>query len=183
MLLDSILDFSRIESGRKSYDLEECDLGQIARQAWALFEPRFAADGFETVIQIAPHVPPVRGDAQALGQVVMNLLQNAYRYAGEGKYVRLAVAREGLVAVLTVEDHGIGMTQPQLEQLGNSFYRAADTRVRRTRGTGLGLTIVNHIVTAHHGKLEVQSKPGKGSTFTVWLPLEATAVEGSLERT
>ncbi|MBU0638581.1 MAG: HAMP domain-containing histidine kinase [Planctomycetes bacterium] len=181
MLLDSILDFSRIESGKQHYASEACDLGEVARQAWALFEPRFAQDGFDASVDIAQQLPPVRGDRQALGQVIVNLLQNAHRYAGEGKYVRLVVAQEGLVVVISVEDHGIGMTQSQLEQLGDSFYRAPDARVRRTRGTGLGLAIVHHIVTAHHGKLEVHSRPGQGSKFTVWLPVEARSVDSAME--
>ena len=114
----------------------------------------------------------IRADTQALQQVLVNLLQNAYRYAGDAKYVRLAVSREGFVVLITVEDHGLGMTRSQLDRLGESFFRAEDTRVRQTRGVGLGLAIVNHIVTAHRGKVEVQSRPGQGSKFTVWIPFE-----------
>jgi signal transduction histidine kinase len=172
VLLDGILDFSRADSGRRQYQFEDCAVGDVARQAWKLFEPQFAAEGFERVLEIAPDLPLIQADVPALQQVMVNLLQNAYRYAGEGKYVRLAVAREGYLIVITVEDHGIGMTRTQLERLGDSFFRAEDTRVRQTRGTGLGLAIVNHVVQAHGGKLEVQSRPNQGSTFTVWIPFE-----------
>ncbi len=170
VLLDNILDLGRIESGRKKYEFGVCDVGQVAREAWALFEPRFAEEGFERHLDLAPHLPPIRADAQALHQVIVNLLQNAHRYAGQGKFVRLAVRREGYVLLLTVEDHGIGMDAGQLRRLGESFFRADDTRVRQQRGAGLGLAIVNHIVTAHGGKIDVQSRPGQGSTFTVWIP-------------
>ena len=172
VLLDSILDFSRIESGRKRYEFEDCDVAEAARQAWALFEPQFAAEGFDRQLEIAPDLPTIRADAAALQQVMVNLLQNAYRYAGDGRFVRLAVSRDGYVIVITVEDHGIGMTRPQLERLGDSFFRAEDTRVRQTRGTGLGLAIVNHVAQAHGGKLEVHSRPGQGSKFTVWIPFD-----------
>ncbi|TWT40311.1 Alkaline phosphatase synthesis sensor protein PhoR [Phycisphaerae bacterium RAS1] len=172
VLLDSILDFSRIERGMKQYSFSDCDVGMVARQAWTLFAPQFASSGFNSRVDIEDNLPVIHADGQALQQVLVNLLQNAYRYGAEGKYVRLNVRREGFLVVMTVEDHGIGMTNDQLRELGASFYRAPDPRVRRTRGTGLGLTIVNHIVTAHGGKLEVQSREGAGSAFTVWLPLD-----------
>lgn len=177
VLLDGILDFSRMQSGRKQYEFGACDVAAVARQAWALFEPQLVAEGFDARLELAPDLPAVRGDAQALQQVLVNLLQNAHRYAGAGKFIRLAAAREGHLVVLTVEDHGIGMTPHQLERLGDSFYRGDDTRVRQTRGAGLGLTIVSHIVAAHRGKLEVQSRPGQGSTFTVWIPAEPGGAE------
>jgi signal transduction histidine kinase len=172
-LLDNILDMGRIESGRKVYRFASCDVAAVARQAWALFEQQLVNAGFETHLKIADHLPRVRADATALQQVLVNLLQNAYRYSREQKYIRLSVAREENLIVMTVEDHGIGMTSQQLDQLGQSFFRAEDTHVRQQRGTGLGLAIVNHIVTAHHGKLEVHSTPGTGSEFTVWIPIES----------
>ncbi len=169
-LLDSILDFSRIESGKRDYARAPVDVAAVARQAWALFEPRLAAEGFEAQLEIAPDLPPVQGDAQALQQVLVNLLQNAYRYGGSGRYVRLRVAAEGHLVLLSVEDHGIGLRRDELERLGDSFFRGDDATVRQTRGTGLGLTIVNHILAAHGGKLEVRSQSGRGSTFTAWIP-------------
>ena len=172
VLLDNILDLGRIESGRKVYEFARCNVAEVARQAWTLFEPQFAADGFEARLELAESLPAIRADAQALQQVMVNLLQNAYRYAGEGKFVRLAVQREGYIVLITVEDHGIGMNRNELDRLGESFFRADDTRVRQTRGVGLGLAIVHHIVTAHGGKIEVQSRPGQGSKFTIWIPFE-----------
>ncbi len=174
VLLDNILDFSRIESGRKQYEMIRCDVAEVARQAWALFEPQLAADGFERQMSVAPDLPPVRADPAALGQLIVNLLQNAYRYAGERKFVRLAIKREGANIAITVDDQGIGMTRTQLDRLGDSFYRVPDPRVRRTRGTGLGLAIVHHIVGAHGGRMEVTSRPGHGSTFCVRLPILQT---------
>lgn len=177
-LLDNILDLGRIESGRKQYEFALCDVGQVARQAWTLYEPQFTSDGFDAQLELAGPLPLVRADASALQQVIVNLLQNAYRYASEQRFVRLRVAREGHLIVITVEDRGIGMNRAQLNRLGDSFFRAEDTRVRQQRGTGLGLAIVNHIVTAHHGKMEVRSQPGRGSTFTIWIPCEPPESEG-----
>ncbi|QOJ14261.1 MAG: hypothetical protein HRU75_06255 [Planctomycetia bacterium] len=172
-LLDTILDFSRMESGRRSYELRACDVGAAVRAAWALFEPRFAADGFTAELHVADDLPMIAGDAEALQQLVVNLLQNAYRYGGEERYVRVDVLRErgGGGVVILVQDRGIGMSRAQLRRLGDSFYRAEDARVRSTRGAGLGLAIVRHIVAAHRGRLDVISRPGRGSTFTVTLPV------------
>lgn len=172
VLLDNILDFSKIESGRKQYELVNCDVAEVARQAWALFEPQLTAEGYESHLQIAPELPLVKADPAALGQLIVNLLQNAYRYASEKKYVRLAVRREGAHVAILVDDRGIGMTRTQVQRLGDSFYRVPDPRVRKQRGTGLGLAIVHHIVGAHGGRMEVTSRPGQGSTFCVRLPIE-----------
>ncbi len=171
-LLENILDLGRIESGRKRYEFGPCDVSAVVRQAWALFEPQFAEQHFDARLDLAADLPVIRADPAALQQVLVNLLQNAHRYAGSEKYVRLAAAREGYLIVLTVEDHGIGMSRDQLDCLGDSFFRAEDTRVRQTRGAGLGLAIASHIVAAHRGRIEVQSRPGQGSTFTVWLPFD-----------
>lgn len=172
VLVDNILDLGRIESGRKTYTFGECEPAAIARQAWTLFEPQFAEAGFQTELDLAPQLPAIRADAQALQQVLVNLLQNAYRYSRENKFVRLRVWREGFIVIFSVEDHGIGMGRNELKRLGESFFRAEDARTVQTRGAGLGLAIVNHIVTAHHGKIDVQSRPGAGSTFTVWIPFD-----------
>jgi len=172
LLLDNILDLGRIQSGRKQYQFTECDVGQVARQAWALFEPQFAAEGFDARLEISPDLPTILADGQALQQVMVNLLQNAYRYSDENKYVRLSVTREGYLVLITVEDHGIGMNRQQLKRLGDSFFRAEDARVRQQAGVGLGLAIVHHIVSAHQGKIEVESRPGQGSKFTVWIPFQ-----------
>ncbi|MGE0479450.1 MAG: sensor histidine kinase [Phycisphaerae bacterium] len=171
-LLDSILDFSKMDSGRKQYQFAQCEPGAVARQAWALFEPQFARDGFTTKLEIAPSLPTLMADAPALQQLLVNLLQNAYRYSHDQKFVRLAVDANERFVFMIVEDRGIGMTRGHLDRIGDSFYRAPDPHVRKTRGTGLGLTIVKHIVDAHRGSLDVQSRPGKGSTFTVRLPRE-----------
>ncbi len=171
MLLDNILDFSRIELGRKAYAFAPCDLSAVCEQAWALFLPRFKEDGFSAELSISDDLPIVVADEQAISQVVVNLLQNAYRYADRNRFVRLAAGGVGDKVVITVEDRGIGMSRSQTRRIGASFERGQDARVRRTRGAGLGLAIVKHIVAAHQGALDVNSIPNEGSTFVVRLPV------------
>lgn len=174
-LLDNILDIGRVESGRKTYTFEQCDVGEVARRAWSLFEQQFARDGFDARLEIADPLPRIRADGAALQQVLVNLLQNAHRYGAQGKFVRLGVKRQENLLELEVEDRGIGMTRSELNRLGQTFFRADDSRVRQQRGTGLGLAIVKHIVSAHHGKVEVHSRPNEGTRFTVWIPIETEA--------
>lgn len=171
ILLDSILDFSKFERGQREYDFHDCDVSAVARQAWTLYEPQLQAGGFDARCELPAGRVLVLADAHALQQVLVNLLQNACRYSRERKFVRLRVRTEGHIVVMEVEDRGVGMSREQMRELGASFVRGPDPLVRQTRGTGLGLAIVHHIVSAHRGKMEVQSTPGEGSTFTVWLPL------------
>lgn len=179
ILLDSILDFSRIERGTRSYQFERCDIRKIARRAWALYEPQFEVAGFDAAYEPDVEHPFFMGDADAMQQVIVNLLQNAYRYAGEKKWVRLRIRSEGYLILIEVEDRGIGMSPEVMNDLGASFIRGHDPKVRETRGTGLGLAIVNHTITEHKGKLEVDSTPGRGSKFTVWLPCDAQTRTGA----
>lgn len=173
VLLDSILDFSKIERGHHEFIFQNCDVREVLRQAWALYEPQFTSAGFDAKSEIEVARPNIKADPNAIQQVLVNLLQNAYRYSRDRKFVRLRARTEGFLILIEVEDRGIGISRDQLKELGASFVRGPDPRVREARGTGLGLAIVNRIVTAHGGKLEVRSTPDSGSTFTVWLPVDA----------
>jgi signal transduction histidine kinase len=171
LLLDNILDFSRIEAGRKEYVFAPCDVGQVVLQAWNLFKPRFLSEGFETAERFDPDLPQIMADEQALQQVVINLLQNAFRYGAKGRFVRIRVTLGQDAILVSVRDRGIGMSKAQIRRLGAHFERGTNPEVRKTRGTGLGLAIVKHIVDAHGGELEVTSELGRGSNFTVRLPI------------
>lgn len=175
LLLESILDFSKLDRADHRYELSSCDPLEIAHQAWTLFEPQFQTAGFDAKLEIDEPIPTVHADPQAIKQILVNLLQNAYRYAGDNKFVRLRMRGEGHVLLIEVVDRGIGMSNDQLNRLGASFIRGEDPRVRQTRGAGLGLAIINHIVTAHRGKMEVQSRENAGTTFTIWIPISASA--------
>jgi signal transduction histidine kinase len=133
VLLDSILDFSKYERGQREYDFHECDLVVIARQAWSLYEPQFAASGFDARAELPSERVIVNADAHAMQQVLVNLLQNAYRYSRDRKFVRLRVKAEGHIGVVEVEDHGAGMTREQLRELGGPG-RSPDPR----HGAGAG---------------------------------------------
>lgn len=115
----------------------------------------------------------VRGDAQILTDAVANLVSNAINYSAAGSRVGIGVKREGKNVEIAVSDQGIGIAESDQQRIFERFYRADQARSRRTGGTGLGLSIVKHAVQRHGGDVRLWSRPGKGSTFTVVLPLTA----------
>lgn len=181
-LINNILDFSRIEAGRKDYDLKPCDLGEIVRDTYEAYRLELDHHGFEHHLRIAPDVPKIKADADAIAQVLLNLVSNAIKYSGDERYLGIDVRgdtrRGSRCSVISVEDHGIGISPEDREQLFEGFYRSNDQRVRHRRGTGLGLSLAKHIVDAHDGFVEVESRLVKGSTFRIFFPaLEASVAE------
>jgi len=171
-LINNILDFSRIESGRKVYNFEEADLEQVAREALATLEVRTRNSDFSISFS-GPDVPlpPLHVDAGAIHQAICNLLDNAIKYSGDGREIHVTVTREDGFAVVAVTDHGIGISLDEQKRIFERFHRISTGLRHDVRGSGLGLAIVKHIVEAHGGSVAVESEPGKGSTFSIRLPL------------
>jgi signal transduction histidine kinase len=171
-LLNNVLEFSRIESGRKTYQFTCIDLESIVRTAARAMEYPAARQGFELTVAVGEGIPPVRGDADALEQAILNLLANALKYSGDSRKIELTLGREGSGAVIGVRDWGIGIEPAEQRRIFEKFYRVERPEHRLIPGTGLGLTLVDHIVRSHHGTVSVHSGPGQGSTFRIHLPLE-----------
>jgi len=169
-LINKVLDFSRMDSGRKPYEFTIREIGPIVTQAVQVFEVGARTAGYSVRLTLAPDLPPVNADADALAEVMLNLLDNAMKYSLERKDITVTADRQANWVCLSVTDHGIGIDPRQIGRIFDKFYRCEDEMTRQTQGTGVGLAIVKHIVEAHHGRIEAQSKPGEGSTFTVWLP-------------
>ena len=172
-LIDNILDFSRIESGRKEYRFADADLGEIVRDVIHTFEVRLAADGYRIELKEPDGpLPPARVDADAIGQAFHNLLDNAVKYSGDSREIVVSLAQDGASAVLSVQDFGIGIDPEEQRKVFERFHRVGTGLVHDVKGSGLGLSLVRHIVDAHGGTVSVESRPGTGSTFTVRLPFE-----------
>jgi signal transduction histidine kinase len=129
--------------------------------------------GFVLRVEIDESLPPVSVDADALEQAILNLLTNAMKYSGSGRTIDLRLAREGREAIISVRDEGIGIPLVDQARIFEKFYRISTPENQRIPGTGLGLTLVDHIVKAHDGSVHVESAPGRGSVFTIHLPLPA----------
>ncbi len=170
-LINNILDFSRIEAGRKQYRFIPTDLSRIVREVVEAYGFPIEKDGFTLEVEVAEDLPEVEIDPEAIEQALLNLVNNAIKYSPDQKFIRLEVRRDGERILIAVRDKGIGVAKADQKRIFEKFYRAENTLVHTTKGSGLGLALVQHIMEAHGGSVELLSAPGVGSTFTLVLPL------------
>jgi signal transduction histidine kinase len=172
-LINNILDFSRIEAGRKEYDFRETDIAELVRNTLDAYRYQIEQQGFAFEQQIQSDIPAVYIDREAIARALLNLVNNALKYSANDKFLGVKLYQTNNVLKLEVTDHGIGITSREQAKIFDKFYRTGDPLVNNTRGSGLGLSLVRHITQAHGGNVEVESTPGKGSKFTMSLPLNA----------
>lgn len=169
-LVDDQLDLSRIESGHWQPRWAEVDVAAAVREAWATCADRAGARGVTLESRIEPAATRIRADADALRQVLVNLLDNAVRYSPDGSTIRCTVVPAGAGVELSVADTGPGIASEHLPRIFERFYRADPSRSRDEGGTGLGLAIVKHLVEAHGGQVRAESALGQGTRLVVSLP-------------
>jgi signal transduction histidine kinase len=170
-LINNILDFSRIEAGRKEYDFRETDIAELVRNTLDTYRYQIEQQGFLLEEQIDPEIPKVRVDREAIARALVNLVNNALKYSDNEKFLGVKLYRDNAVLKLEVSDRGIGIERHEQSRIFEKFYRTCDPLVHNTKGSGLGLSLVEHITHAHGGEVEVESTPGRGSKFTLSLPL------------
>jgi signal transduction histidine kinase len=192
-LIENVLDFARIEQGRKQYHFTDTDITALVQDAVKLMTPQAEARGLKLLIDLAPlpFVPCV--DAGALQQALINLLDNAIKFTADtiphppvecgpdttAIVVHLATDPSRNVWSLSVTDHGCGIPRAEHDRIFERFYRLGNELRRETTGTGIGLAIVKHIVEAHAGRVIVESEPGKGSTFRMEFSVLRTTSENA----
>ncbi len=178
-LINNILDFSKIESDRKTYHFETADVGEVVADTLRIFDVQLKQHGFQIVYDApdAP-LPPAVIDADAIAQALLNLFDNAVKYSGEAKEILVELGHRDGFVFIAVSDHGLGIPRPEQAKIFEKFYRVSTGLVHDVKGSGLGLSLVKHIVKAHRGKVTVESEPGRGSRFTIYLPAVADAVSG-----
>jgi len=174
-LIDNLLNFSKIERGVKKFEFEYEDPAAVLRSVTESFRAFAEAEGFNYQVDIAPDLPEVKMDADAISQAVLNLLSNAAKYSEERREIRVKAFADNQNLIVQVADKGVGIEPAEIKDIFKDFYRIEQTNQgRKQGGMGLGLTLVRHIVEAHQGSIEVESTPGKGSTFTITLPLASS---------
>ena len=171
-LLNNVLDFSQIEQGKKTYHLVPTSLVEVVHTAARALEYPLAQQGFELRLDVEESLPVVNADGDALQQAILNLLTNAMKYSGASREIDLRLQRQNGQAVIQVTDYGVGIAREEQAPIFENFYRVLTPESKLIPGTGLGLTLVAHVTKAHGGSVEVQSSPGEGSTFSIYLPLE-----------
>ncbi len=173
-LIDNFLTFSRMERNKQAFDFAPANPAEIAMAAIEAVQTKFNKENCKFTVTINDNLPSITADKDAMVTVLVNLLDNAYKYSYDDKQIELNVFADNNLVYFWVKDDGIGMTRKQIKKIFDRFYQADTSLARRAEGTGLGLSIVKFIVDAHKGKIDVESKPGKGSTFTVTLPVIKT---------
>jgi len=162
-LIDNVLDFSRIEGGRRQYTMAPTAIGPLVRRTLEAFGYLLAQQGFKMEVTVAPDVPKVSMDAEAVSQALANLVDNAIKYSGEMKAIRVEARVEGTALALSVEDRGVGIPREEQEKIFEKFYRVGRSETQGLRGSGVGLALVRHIAEAHGGRVTVESRPGEGA--------------------
>jgi signal transduction histidine kinase len=191
-LIENVLNFARIEQGRKQYELEPTDVAGLLQQTAKLLEPAATAKQVQLALDLPAEAlaglePPPLLDGPAVQQALINLIDNALKHSPAGGIVTvglrgkasnvpagnrvLAEAPPAPMLALYVQDQGPGIPPEEHERIFERFYRRGSELRRETQGIGIGLSIVKHIAEAHHGRVRVDSQPGQGSTFTLELPL------------
>jgi len=170
-LINNVLDFSRIEMGRKEFAFKKGNLVTVIRDTFESYRYHLERKGFDIKTDIAPDIPEMIFDGEAIASVLINLLSNAMKFSHKEKEVAVKLMRDGENAVLQVADKGIGISPEEIPKIFQRFYRSKNTSTSETGGSGLGLTLVKHIIEAHGGRIQVESEPGEGSIFSVILPL------------
>jgi signal transduction histidine kinase len=170
-LINNILDFSRIEAGRRQYQFAKTAAVEVVIEVLQSYERQMTNAGFESQMNIQPDLPSAMIDREALAQAVLNLVDNAIRYSDQAKKIEVSVRLRGGDIAIEVADQGIGIPKAEHQRIFEKFYRVSTGLVHDTQGSGLGLAIVKHIVEAHRGRVTVESAPGKGSRFTILLPI------------
>ena len=169
-LVENILDFSRMEEGRKEYRFEPLDTSRWLQKLVSDFEEGIAVDSVTVETDIPEDLPPISADSDALGSAVHNLLDNAVKYSPGEKTVWIDAEAVGREVRIVVRDKGIGISESDCKHIFDRFYRADGEISKRVKGAGLGLSLVHYIVTAHGGMVECESQVGEGSTFSIRLP-------------
>jgi len=171
-LIENILDFSKIEAGMKEYQFKETDIAELARDVSSRFEEQVDRKEFIITSEISNQMPKVSADSEAISRVLFNLLDNALKYSGKIRNVFLRAWDDGESVFLEVQDEGIGIRKQDQKRIFEKFYRTEDARESDIKGSGIGLTLVAHIIKAHGGKVLLESDVGKGTKVTIKLPAE-----------
>jgi signal transduction histidine kinase len=174
-LVESVLEFSRIEQGRKTYRMQAMRLDDVVCAAARTMEYPLAQLGFTLTIHSDGSAPTVSGDPEALTHAVLNLLSNAMKYSGGATHIEMRIGTRDNEAFVDVIDHGIGIPRDDQSRIFERFHRVHSAETAGIAGTGLGLALALHAVEAHRGRIAVVSDVGSGSTFSLCIPLQAKA--------
>ncbi len=170
-LIANLLDFANLGRGIDSRHFEKTNIAQLVTKALEAYHNEIRKDGFQLNLEMAPDIPDIYADPNSITMAFLNLLDNSVKYSGDRKRIDVRVAQNNGFVELTVRDEGVGIPEAEQLKIFDKFYRGSDPSVRRVRGSGIGLAITKHVAEIHEGDISVKSEPGKGSTFTLKIPI------------
>lgn len=170
-IVNKILNFSQVEANKSSYNFKALNLNDVVEEVLKTYSFHMESKGFEYSFT-GRDILIVEADKEAMLEVLINVLDNAIKYSENNKFININTGASGSMAFVSIEDHGIGISARDQKHIFDKFYRVSTGDLAGSRGTGLGLSLVRHIVASHHGKIEVKSELGKGTTFFIYLPLK-----------
>ena len=176
-MINNILDFSKIEMGRKEFDLKSGNLVEVVRNTLNSYRYHLVKKGFKIEEEIDQDIPIVLFDKNAVEGILINLFSNVIKFSINTKEMVMRLKNTPETICLVVADKGIGIPPDELPNIFNRFYRVQSTTDFEAGGSGLGLTLVKHVVDAHGWQIEVKSKPGQGSSFSIYIPLNTNEEE------
>jgi two-component system phosphate regulon sensor histidine kinase PhoR len=170
-LINNILNFSRMEAGKKEYRFATIDLNEIVRDVLKNYKSHLEHMGFTVSRKIDGRLLLINADREAVAEALLNIIDNSVKYSREHKDIRISTGQDGGTAFVEIADHGIGIDAHLQKKVFEKFYRVSSGLVHSTKGTGLGLALVKHIVDAHAGTITLKSGVGKGSAFRLLFPI------------
>ncbi|MDH3708552.1 MAG: HAMP domain-containing histidine kinase [Cyclobacteriaceae bacterium] len=169
-IVNKILSFSKMEAGKVQYRLEKTNLSEIVKEILDTYEYHLKSQGFSCDFHPNGSLPQVSADKDAVSEAIINLLDNAIKYSDKSHTIKVTLGMQDQWAFVEVQDFGLGISTQDQKYIFDKFYRVPSGSVHNTKGTGLGLTLVSHIMEAHGGSVQLESNPGKGSKFRLLFP-------------
>jgi signal transduction histidine kinase len=177
-LIENILDFSKIEAGVKEYEFAETDAAEMCRDVISRFQHQVSPQEFAIESEVSEELPQIYADKEALSRALFNLLDNAMKYSGDSRRISLRAWPDESNIFIEVEDKGVGIAREEQQRVFEKFYRSDTIHESSIKGSGIGLTIVDHIVKAHGGEVCLESELGKGTKVRLRLPRDKQTQEG-----
>jgi len=169
-IVNSILNFSKMEAGKRKFVFAEEDLNNLVVQVYQNYSYHLYNKGFDFEFEPGIDIPKVIVDREAVSEAIVNLIDNAVKYSDDYKLIKMVISSENDFVFIEVQDKGIGISEEEQKKVFDKFYRVSSGLVHTTKGTGLGLSLVKQIMDAHKGKIDMKSKVGEGSSFKLLFP-------------
>jgi two-component system phosphate regulon sensor histidine kinase PhoR len=177
-IVNTILNFSKMEAGKRKFNFAKEDLNEVIIQVYQNYNYHLYNKGFDFDYEPGINLPKVMIDREAVSEAIVNLLDNAVKYSGETKFIKMVIGSEIDSVFIEVQDKGIGISEEDQKKVFDKFYRVTSGLVHATKGTGLGLSLVKQIMDAHKGKIILKSKLGEGSSFKLLFPKNSQSNNG-----